>query len=216
MDDLLTIWPVPPSWLAAVLTALGTYWWPPSVPDAATVWIVAATLFAAAIAAGAAILAAWLAARSTMKNARELQDRERRLEVQSVAALLSADLHRKLVLLALLLQEPEVKVQELATLDANTKVVLDASLPRLGSLGHQGAAQLLAAFDGLSLLARDARAGGQAEQDLPERMRTVALHIGHVLNTLWQRYEVEPPERLEKAGIDLKAAGLGQLENLGR
>ena len=191
-------------------------WWP-GAPDSTTLWNIAASLVAAVIAAGAAILAAWLAARSTMRNARELQDRERRLEVQSVAALLSADLHRKLVRLAILLQEPDaVQVQELATLDANTRVVLDASLPRLGSLGHQGAAQLLAAFDGLSLLARDARASGRAGQDLPARMRTVALHIGHVLNTLWQRYEVEPPERLERAGIDLKAAGLGQLENLGR
>ena len=200
--------------VSTALMALSSWW--SQAPDGAAIWNITATLLAALIAAGAALLAAWWAARSTMKNARDLQDRERRLEAQSVAAFLSADLHRKLVMLAVLLQEPEAeRVHELATMDANTRVVLDASLPKLGALGHQGAAQLLAAFDGLALLARDAR-GGQTGQDLTERMRTVAIHIGHVLNTLWRLYALDPPERLEKAGIDLKAVGLGQLENLGR
>ena len=235
MDDLLPLWPILPFWPAAALRSLGVCCLPPSdavvvsasfmalsswwskAPDGTTIWNITATLLAALIAAGAAILAAWWAARSTMKNARDLQDRERRLEARSVAALLSADLHRKLVMLAVLLQEPEAeRAHELATMDANTKVVLDASLPKLGALGHQGAAQLLAAFDGLALLARDARGGGQPRRDLRERMQTVAIHIGHILNTLWQLYELDPPERLERAGIDLKAAGLGQLENLGR
>ena len=208
MDDLLTLWPILLSWLAAALRSQGACWWSPSdgvvvsaaslalsgwwpeAPDGATTWIIAATLFAAVIAAGAAILGAWLAARSTMKSARDLQDRERRLEVQSVAAVLSADLHRKLVKLVLLLQEPEAaQVHELATMDANTKAILDASLPKLGALGHRGAAQLLAAFDGLSLLARDAYGGGEATQELTERVREVAIHIGCVLNTLWELYE---------------------------
>ena len=233
--DLLSMWPVVRSSAAVALMSLAMCWWPPSdavavwaafmslsswwskVLDGATILNIAATLLAALIAAGAAILASRWAAKSTMKNALALQDRERRLETQSVAALLSADLHRKLVMLAQLLQEPEaVPVDELATIDANIRMVLDASLPKLGDLGHQGAAQLLAAFDGLSLLARDARDGGDTGQDLTERMQAVAIHIGHVLNTLWQLYDLEPPERLERAGIDLKAAGLGQLENLGR
>ena len=47
------------------------------------VWNVAAMLFSALIAAGAAIYAAERAASATMKNARELQDRECRLEEQS-------------------------------------------------------------------------------------------------------------------------------------
>ena len=200
--------------MSAALLAMSSWW--PKAPDGATIWNITATLFAALIAAGAAILAARWAARSTMKSARELQDRERNLERQSVAALLSADLHRKLVMLALMLQEPEgAQVHELATMDANTKVILEASLPKLGALGHQGAAQLLAAFDGLSLLAHDAHGGGQATQDLTERMRTVAIHIGCILDTLWERYELERPKRLEEAGIDLKAVGLDQLKNLG-
>ena len=200
--------------MSAALLAMSSWW--PKAPDGATIWNITATLFAALIAAGAAILAARWAARSTMKSARELQDRERNLERQSVAALLSADLHRKLVMLALMLQEPEgAQVHELATMDANTKVILEASLPKLGALGHQGSAQLLAAFDGLSQLAHDAHGGGQATQDLTERMRTVAIHIGCILDTLWERYELERPKRLEEAGIDLKAVGLDQLKNLG-
>ena len=200
--------------MSAALLAMSSWW--VKAPDGATIWNITATLFAALIAAGAAILAARWAARSTMKSARELQDRERNLERQSVAALLSADLHRKLVMLALLLQEPEgAQVHELATMDANTKVILEASLPKLGALGHQGAAQLFAAFDGLSLLAHDAHGGGQATQDLTDRIRTVAIHIGCILDTLWERYELERPKRLEEAGIDLKAVGLDQLKNLG-
>ena len=234
MDDLLWVWPVVPFWPAVALTSLGIGWWSPSdavavsaafvalsnwwsrVPDGATIWNITATLLAALIAAGAAILAARRAAKSTMKNALALQDRERRLDAQSVAALLSADLHRKLVMLALLLQEPKaVRVDDLATIDANTRMVLDASLPKLGALGHQGAAQLLAACDGLSLLARDAQADAQGTQDLTERTRQVAVHIGGVLNILWELYELDRPDPLEEAGIDLKASGLEQLKHLG-
>jgi len=42
------------------------------MPNSATIWSLTATLLAALIAAGAAIVAAWFAARSTMKHARDL------------------------------------------------------------------------------------------------------------------------------------------------
>ncbi len=184
-------------------------------PDSETLWNIIATLIAALIAAGAAFFAARWAARSTMKNARDLQDRERRLEEKSVAALLSADLHRKLVMLARLLQEAEeVQRNELAAIDTNTKI-FESALPNLGTLGHQGAANLLAAFDGISLLARDARGGGKESQGLTERIRMVAIHIGRVLITLWSLYKLDRPERLEKAGINLEAVDLRQLKDLG-
>ena len=200
--------------ISTAFLALGCWW--PGEPDAATAWNTAATLFAALIASGAAILGARLAARSTMKSALALQDRERQLEAQSVAALLSADLHGKLIMLAHLLQESKVEqVRQLAAMDTNTRPILDASLPKLGGLGHQGAAQLLTAYEGLSLLTRDAQRGGQAIQELTARMRDVATHIGLVLNTLWELYELDRPKRLEAAMIDLKAVGLEQLKDLG-
>lgn len=187
----------------------------PIARDSETMWNILATLCAALIAAGASIIAARWAARSTMRSARDLQDRERRLEERSVAALLSADLHRKLHILARLLEETEaVQRNELAGMDTNTRV-FEAALPKLGALGHQGAADLLAAFDGISLLARDARGGGREWQELTERMQMVAIHIGRVLNTLWTLYKLDRPEPLEKAGINLEAVGLGQLKNLG-
>ena len=108
------------------------------MPNQEVVWNVAAVLFAALIAAVAAIYAAERAASTTMKNARELQDRERRREEQSVAALLSADLHKKLILLVLLLQEPPAaQVEQLATMDTSNRV-FEAALPKLGALGHRG------------------------------------------------------------------------------
>ena len=184
--------------VSAAFLALGGWW--PTAPDSETIWNIMATLFAALIAAVAAIFAARWAARSTMRNARDLQDRERRLEEQSVAELLSADLHRRLVMLVRLLQEPEaVQVSELVTMDTNTKV-LEAALPKLGALGHQGAANLLAVFDGISLLARDARGGGRETQDLTGRMRIVVIHTGRVINALWELYKMDRPEPLEKAG----------------
>ena len=179
------------------------------------VWNIVAMLFAALIAAGAAIYAAERAARTTMKNARELQDRERRREEQSVAALLSADLHRKLTMLVLLLQEPAAaQVEQLATMDTSNRV-FEAALPKLGALGHQGAANLLNAFNGIALLVSDARGDGRARQGLTERIRCVALHIGRVVNTLWGLYELERSEPLEKAKINLEAVGLEDLKNLG-
>ena len=200
--------------LASAAFLAPTGWWP-KAPDSETLWNIIATLIAALIAAGAAFYAARWAARSTMKNARDLQDHERCLEERSVAALISADLHRKLVMLALLLQEPEaVQRNELVTMNTNNKV-LEAALPKLGALGHQGAANLLAAFDGISLLARDARGGDRESQDLPERMRNVAIHVGRVVNTLWKLYKLDRPEPLEKTGINLKAVKLGQLKDLG-
>ena len=187
-------------------------WWP-EAPSSETTWIILAMLVTALIAAGAAIFAARWAARSTMKNARELQDRERRHKEKSVAALLSADLHRKLVTLVQLLPEPnDSKVKNLATMDMSTKV-LEAALPKLGVLDHQGTANLLAAFDGIALLVSDAREDRQ--QDLTERMRVVALHIGCVLNTLWGLYELDRPKPLDKAGMKLEEVGLKELKDLG-
>ena len=191
-------------------TAVSAGWWPSSE----TTWNLLGMLFAALIAAGAAWWAAWWAAKSTMKNARDLQDHERRLEERSVAALLSADLHRKLVMLVQLLLEPEAdQIKQLATMGTSTKV-LEAALPKLGALGHQGAANLFAAFDGLALLVSDARED-RDWQGLTERMSFVALHIGCVVNTLWGRYELDRPEPLKKAGLDLEAVGLEKLKDLG-
>ena len=165
---------------------------------------------------GSALLAAWLAAKSTMKNACALQDRARHREEQSVTALLSADLHRKLILLVQLLRVPEaVQVKELATMDtATSSKVLEAALPKLGDLGHQGAANMFAAFDGIAMLVSDAREG-RAGQGLTERIQGVALHIGRVVNTLWVRCELDRPKPLEQAGLDLEAAGLRELKDLG-
>ena len=172
-------------------------------------------LFAALIAAVAAIYAAERAASATMKNARELQDRDRRREEKSVAALLSADLHNKLVMLVLLLLEPaEVQVEQLATMDTSNRV-FEAALPNLGALGHQGAANLLIVFNGIAQLASDARGDGQARQGLTERIRCVALNIGRVVNTLWGLYELDRAKPLEKAKINLEAVGLEELKKLG-
>ena len=65
-------------------------------PSSETIWTVLAIMASALIAVGAAFLSAWL----TMKNARKLQDRERRRDEKSVAALVSADLYGKLSMLA--------------------------------------------------------------------------------------------------------------------
>lgn len=190
-------------------------WWP-EAPSSETTWNIIAVLFAALIAAVAAIFAARRAASAAMKNARELQDRERRLEEKSIAALLSADLNRKFLMLVQLLQVPEAtQVKELATMDmATSSKVLEAALPKLGDLGHQGAANMLAAFDGITLLVRDAR-GGWEREDLTERIQDVARHIGFAMNTLWERYELDRPARVEKAGIKLETLGLGNLKKLG-
>ena len=191
-------------------------WWP-KAPSSETTWNILAMLFTALIAAVAAVFAARWAASATMKNARELQDRERRLEEKSVAALLSADLHRKLILLVHLLQGPEAdRVRELATMGiATSSKALEAALPKLGDLGHQGAANMFAAFDGIELLVSDARGEGRARQGLTERMQCVALHVGRVVNTLRRLYKLDQPEPLEKAGMNLKAVGLEELKNLG-
>lgn len=187
----------------------------PEAPTSETLWNIMATLVTALIAAGAAIFAAWWAASFTMENARALQNRERRLEEKSVAALLSADLHRKLVMLVHLLPQPQpVGVNQLVAIGTNTKV-LEAALPKLGALGQQGTANLLTAFDGLELLASDARGRGWEWHELIMRMRHVALHIGRVVNTLCELYELDRPEPLEKAQIDLESIGLKKLKDLG-
>ena len=170
-------------------------------------------LSTAVISAGAAIFAARWAAKSTMKNARELQDRDRRLEEKSCVALLSADLHMKLIELSILLAEPNRSVQEhLAKMGTSTKV-LDAALPRLGGLGQQSAANLLNAYYGLARLVDDAREA--CPVDHRDSIRSVALHIGLVINTLVERYELDRPLPMEKAGVDLEALGLRELKDLG-
>ena len=78
--------------LAACLAPTDSWF---KAPSSETIWHILGMLLAALIAAGAV---RWTA-RSTMKNARDLQDRDRRLEERSVTALLSADLHRKVMLL---------------------------------------------------------------------------------------------------------------------
>ena len=199
--------------VSAALLSPADFW--SKVPSTEMIWNILGTLFAALIAAGAAIYSARAAASSTMKNARVLQDRERRLDEKSVAALLSADLHRKLVMLVHLLPQPEaVGVNQLVTFGTNTKV-LEAALPKLGALGQQGTASLLAAFGGIELLALDARGSGWSWKDLIIRMRYVALHIGRVVNTLCELYELDRPEPFEKVNIDLEALGLKKLKDLG-
>ena len=189
-------------------------------PDSDTVWHISGVLIAALIAAAAA---GW-AARSTMKNARELQEREmkharelqaqeRRRDEQSVATLLRADLHRRLTVLVILLEGTvEARIQGLATMSTNIKV-LDAALPKLGDLGQEGAANLLNAFNGLELLARDARA--HRLEGLSERTHEVALYIGDVIITLGKRYKLDLPKPLANVGLDLEAAGLQKLKDRG-
>ena len=148
-----------------------------------------------------------------MKHARELQDQGRRRDEQSVAALLSADLHRRLTVLVILLEETvEARIQGLGTMSTNIKV-LEAALPKLGDLGQQGAANLLNAFNGVELLARDAR--DHRLEGLSERTQEVALYIGRVIYTLGERYDLALPAPLAKAGRDLDAVGLQELKKLG-
>ena len=98
---------------------------------------------------------------------------------------------------------------------ATSSKALEAALPKLGDLGHQGAANMFAAFDGIELLVSDARGEGRERQGLTERMQCVALHVGRVVNTLRRVYKLDRPEPLEKAGMNLKAVGLEELKNLG-
>ena len=97
-------------------------------------------------------------------------------------------------------------------MDTSTRV-LDAALPKLGALGHQGAENLFAVFDGLTLLVSDSR--GAQRQDLTEQTRCVALHIGRVVGTLGELYKLDRPEPLKKAGINLETVGLEELKDLG-
>ena len=186
---------------------------PPSETSSHIVGVLAAAL----IAAAATWLSSWWAARSTMKNARELQERdlkharelqesnlkharklqeeERRRDEQSVAALLSADLHRRLTELVILLEGTvEARIHGLASMSTNIKV-LEAALPKLGDFGQQGAANLLNAFNGVELLAKDARA--RRLEGLFEHSQEVALYIGRVIHTLGKRYDLDlpPPSR---------------------
>ena len=189
-------------------------------PDSDRIWHISGMLLSALIAGGAAL---W-AAKSTMKNARELQerdlkharelhDRERRRGEKSVAALLSADLHRRLTVLVILLEGTvEARIHGLASMSTNIKVI-EAALPKLGDLGQQGAANLLNAFNGVELLARDART--RRLEGLSELTQEVALYIGRVIHTLGERYDLDLPAPLADAGCDLDAVGLQELRKLG-
>ena len=203
------------------------------VPGIETVWNIAAILFSAAIAAGAAILAARLSANSTMANARELQDRERRKDEESCAAILAADLHKKLTNILTCLEEPtEKQVANLAkVVDPSTKV-LDAVMPKLGNLGQDGAANLLNAYLGVEFVVGDSeqllRKEGAANFAVPqpnhiakqhavllERTRHVAGELGFVIHTLWQMYELARPHSFEEMDIDLEKLGFKELKDRG-
>ena len=130
--DLAPAPPLAPVGLVAAIESSPGLW-----PARETVWNIAAILFSAVIAAGAAILAARWSAKSTMANARELQDRERLNDEKSCAAILAADLHFKLTSILNCLEEPaERQVINLTTsVDPSTKV-LDAVMPKLARIIH--------------------------------------------------------------------------------
>ncbi len=197
-------------------------------PSSETIWTVLAIMASALIAVGAAFLSAWL----TMKNARKLQDRERRRDEKSVAALVSADLYGKLSMLVRLLPRlnlSHVDVERLGRSIINLeqrltgRVVLEAALPKLGSLGHRDTANLLGAFDGLALVVDEARRVVEASRVTPEpipvelvtQMKETAHHVGLVLFSLWRRYEIDRPGPFEKTGLDLESRGLEFLKTLG-
>ena len=194
-------------------------------PPSDTWWHIVGVLAAALIAAASTWLSSWWAARSTMKNARELQkhdleharklqDRERRRDEESVASLLSADLHRRLTVLVELLLEPNeaARFEGLASMYTNSRV-LEAALPKLGALGQQGSANLLDAFDGLALVSK--RANNNQLVGLTEFTREIALNVGLVIITLKARYKLEAPKPLKNKGLDLEAVRLKELQQLG-
>ena len=197
-------------------------------PSTETIGTVLAILASALIA----VVAALLSARLTMKNASKLQDRERKRDEKSVAALLSVDLHGKLSMLVRLLPKLNglhVDVERLGQTiiyleqKLTSRAVLEAALPKLGSLGHQDAASLLGAFNGLEHLVHTARLVVEAHcvtpaqipvQLVPE-MKETANHIGLVLFSLWRRYEIDRPDPFEKTGVDLESRELEFLKTLG-
>ena len=189
-----------------------------------TAWNVAAILLSSLIALMAAIYAADRSARLTMANARELQNRERRRDEKSVAALLSVDLHGKLSLLVRLLPQRNLPASGLLSeaiinLEQRlaSRVVLEAALPKLGSLGHRDSASLLAAYNGLALLVVEARRdiAEQIPGQLLTEMKETANHIGLVLSSLWRRYEIDRPTPLEEMGLDLESRDVKFLTTLG-
>ena len=184
-------------------------------PSTETIWTVLAILASALIA----VVAAYVSARLTMKNARMLQDRERRHDEKSVAAVLCADLERKLVDLVLVLST--AKHSGLMTLGMTgiSTSVLEAVLPKLGVLGSQKARGLIGAVDRIPNLMRLARIAGN-EQDLDEyvpQVRDAAIHIGMAVRMLLDEYELERPIPLENTlpNLDLEAIGLKKIKDLG-
>ena len=202
-------------------------------PSSETAWNIVGMLLSAAIAAGAAILAARWSAKSTMANARELQDCERRKDEESCAAILAADLHMKLTTIVTCLEEPpEKQVTNLAeVLDPSTKV-LDAVMPKLGDLGPDGAANLLSAYLGVEFVVGDSKQllkkQGPAAFKVPQpdyvakenavllkRTRHVACDLGAVVDTLSRKYGLARPHRYEEMNLDLEALGLKELKDRG-
>ena len=189
-----------------------------------------AILLSALIAAVAANHAAKRSAQLTMDNARELQDRERRQDEKSVAALLSADLHDKLLVLVGLLPPKNSSHTDLENLGGTvvnlekrltSRVALEAALPKLGSLGHRDSSNLLGVFNGLEFLifkarlVAEARGPEQIPFQLVQEMKTTAEHIGLVLISLWNRYQIDRPNPLGKSGLDMESRGLEFLKTLG-
>jgi len=164
-------------------------------PSTETIWTVLAILASAGIAVGAA----FLSARLTMANARELQDREHRRDKRSMAKLLHADLHNKLFVLIALLSMPS-KFREKPVVEAATSTtVLEAALPRLGDLSHKEAASLLKVFTSIALQFSDARLLPEHElkQVLP-RVRELALLVGHTILMMQKTYDLDIPVRFEE------------------
>ena len=177
-----------------------------------TFWNVVAVLASALIAAGAVFLATWI----TMRNARKLQDRERRRDEKSVAALLRADLRNKLLALAAILSKPG-KIHERSAYETVTRTrVLEAALPKLGDLDPAAAASVLTIFDTIALLFGDALElpEHKFQHRIPE-VRGLALVIGKTIHLIERDYELNPLTPLEEVHVDLKAIGLKELKNLG-
>ena len=195
---------------AAFLAPAG--WWP-EAPSSETAWNILAILVAALIAAGAAIFAARWASRSTMKNACELQYRERRHEEKSVAALPKRRSAQKIGHAGAVAPGAKRFQGKTPSNDGYEHQGLEAALPKLGGLDHQGAANLLAAFEGIALLVSDAREARQ--QGLTERMQCVALHIGRVVNTLWGLYDWIGLSPSKKRGLIWKKWDSRSLRTLG-
>ncbi len=179
-------------------------------------WTIFAILVSALIAAVAANHAADRSARLTMANAHEIQDRERKRDEKSVAALLRADLRNKLLALAAILSKPG-KIREGSVYEAATSTrVFEAVLPKLGDLNPAAAASVLTIFYTIALLFGDALELPEHEfqQRIPQ-VRDFALVIGKSIHLIQRDYELDPLTPLKEVHVDLEALGLKELKDLG-